>query len=105
MPIERSTRDHARVAPHNVFGEPAGIAERRARPREGVAPAISAGHSQRPIRHCDSAPTVADPKAKIGNDTFSFDYSGGSYVVKWRGQTYTDGDSGKTATTDNVVVM
>ena len=52
-----------------------------------------------------SAERASHPKGKVGNDTFSFDYSRGAYVVKWRGRTYKDGDSGKKATTDNVVVM
>lgn len=106
VPIERSTRDHGRVAPHNVSVNLAGIAQSARAGREKVGRARDIGWT---FAATDptlaAAPTVADPKAKIGNDTFSFAYSGGSYVVKWRGRTYTDGVSGATATTDNVVVM
>ena len=103
VPIERSTRDHSRVAPHNVF---VNLARSPTRARPGRCRARDIGWTFAADRSAlAAAPNATDPKAKVGNDTFSFAYSGGAYVVKWRGQTYNDGDSGKKATTDNVVVM
>ena len=101
VPIERSTRDHTRVAPHNVFVNLHKIADSVKTGRVSDIGWTFAATDPR----WDSAQKASEPKAKVGNDTFSFDYSGGAYVVKWRGKPYKDGDSGKTATTDNVVVM
>jgi hypothetical protein len=101
VPIERSTRDHSRVAPHNVSVNLAGVAK-----------SVKVGHARdigwsfaATDQRWSAAPSAPTPTAKIGNDTFRFDYSGGSYVVEWRGRTYSDGLSGAKATTDNVVVM
>ncbi len=101
VPIERSTRDHSRVAPHNVFVDLDKIADKV---KTGKASGIGWTFAADDPR-LDSAEKAPHPKGKVGNDTFSFDYSGGAYVVKWRGEAYKDGDSGKRATTDNVVVM
>ncbi len=101
VPIQRSTRDNSRVAPHNVFVDLDRIADSVT---AGKASAIGWTFADDDPRW-DTAEKVSDPKTRIGNDTFSFDYSGDAYVVKWRGRAYTDGDSGKRATTDNVVVM
>src|SRR3954453_20404286 len=101
VPIERSTRDHTRVAPHNVFVNLDKIANSV---KAGRVSDIGWTFAARDPRW-DSAEKAADPKGKVGNDTFSFDYSSGAYVVKWRGQASSDGDSGNKATTDNVVIM
>ncbi|GAA3602237.1 DUF3048 domain-containing protein [Microlunatus ginsengisoli] len=101
VPIERSTRDHSRVAPHNVFVNLAGIADAK---KVGRARDIGWTFAAADPRWAAAA-SAPDPKGRVGNDTFSFDYGNGRYVVKWRGQAYVDGDSGAKAMTDNVVVM
>lgn len=101
VPIERSTRDPRRVAPHNVFVDLASIA---ATVKTGPARDIGWTFAADDPRW-DEASKASKPSGKVGNDTFSFVYSGGSYVVRWRGLPYADGDSGTKATTDNVVVM
>lgn len=104
VPIERSTRDHSRVAPHNVFVDLDQIA---GSVKTGKARDIGwtfAAADPRDSRW-ESAAKSSNPTGKVGNDTFSFAYAGGRYVVKWRGQTYKDGDSGRFTTADNVVMM
>ena len=101
VPIERSTRDHTRVAPHNVFVNLDKIANSV---KAGRVSDIGWTFAARDPRW-DSAERTSHLKGKVGNDTFSFDDTGGAYVVKWRGQAYSDGDNGKRATTDNVVIM
>ncbi|HET9650422.1 MAG TPA: DUF3048 domain-containing protein [Microlunatus sp.] len=101
VPIERSTRDRRRVAPHNVFVNLHSIADSV---RTGAARDIGWRFAADDPRW-DPAPAAERPSATVGNDTFTFDWSRHRYGVRWRGQPYTDGDSGKTATTDNIVVM
>ena len=106
VPIERSTRDHARVAPHNVSVNLAAIAQGAKAGRVAIGRARDIGWTfAASAPQWSAAASAPTPSAKIGNDTFTFDYSGGSYVVKWRGRPYQDGLSHAKATTDNVVVM
>ena len=101
VPIQRSTRDFRRVAPHNVFVNLSSIAASakvgKVRP---IGWAFDAGDAR-----WKSAGAAAKPSAKVGHDTFAFDYSNGRYTVRWNGRTYLDGDSGAVSRTDNVVVM
>jgi Protein of unknown function (DUF3048) N-terminal domain/Protein of unknown function (DUF3048) C-terminal domain len=101
VPIQRSTRDRRRVAPHNVFVDLARIA---AAVKTGAARDIGWTFADSDPGWA-SAKHVSHPSARVGNDTFTFDYSAGRYLVKWRGRSYADGDSGRTATADNVVVL
>jgi hypothetical protein len=90
VPVERTTRDRSRVAPHNVFVNVSSIAG-----------SVTMGRAQ-PIGwtfgaddpRWDKAAEEGEPKGRVGNDTFSFDYTEDAYVVKWRGRPYRDGDSG-----------
>jgi hypothetical protein len=101
VPIERSTRDRSRIAPHNVFVDLDRIA---GSVRTGKATDIGWNFAADDPRW-DSAARSTDPRGKVGNDTFGFNYTGGRYVVKWRGQPYQDGVSGRLTTADNVVMM
>jgi hypothetical protein len=96
--IPRSTRDHRRIAPHNVFVDLAALA-RSTKLRE----ATSIGWT-----FSDVAPRGAGAKSvkvHVGHDTFSFGYSSGRYRVRWNGSRYADGDSGAITKADNVVIM
>ena len=98
VPIPRSTRDHSRVAPHNVFVNMAAIA-RSTKLRDAT-----------PIgwTFSDAVPGTASKaalKVRVGHDTFSFGYSAGRYTVRWNGARYADGDTGAITKTDNVVIM
>jgi hypothetical protein len=98
VPIRRSTRDHRRVAPHNVFVDLAAIA-RSTKLRE----ATSIGWT-----FSDVAPRGAaaeSVKVRVGHDMFRFGYSSGRYTVRWNGSRYADGDSGAITKADNVVIM
>ena len=98
VPIPRSTRDHRRVAPHNVFVNVAAI-DRSTKLREATP--IGWTFSE-VVPHAPSATTV---KVRVGHDTFGFGYSSGRYTVRWNGSRYADGDSGAITKTDNVVIM
>jgi hypothetical protein len=98
VPIPRSTRDHRRVAPHNVFVDLAAIA-RSTKLKEATSIGWTFG---------DVAPRGAAAKSvkvRVGHDTFSFRYSSGRYTVRWDGSPYADGDNGAITKADNVVIM
>jgi hypothetical protein len=98
VPIPRSTRDHRRVAPHNVFVNLAAIAQ-----SAKLANATPIGWT-----FSDSAPRGAAAnsiKVRVGHDVFNFKYSSGRYTVRWNGLKYADGDNGAITKTDNVVIM
>jgi hypothetical protein len=98
VPIPRSTRDHSRVAPHNVFVNVAAI-DRSTELREATP--IGWTFSEVVPR----APSAASVKVRVGHDTFGFGYSAGRYTVRWNGSRYADGDNGAITKTDNVVIM
>jgi hypothetical protein len=98
VPIPRSTRDHRRVAPHNVFVNLAAIAQ-----STKLATATPIGWT-----FSESAPRGAaanSAKVRVGHDVFNFKYSSGRYTVRWDGLKYADGDNGAITKTDNVVIM
>jgi hypothetical protein len=98
VPIPRSTRDHRRVAPHNVFVDLAAIAR-----STKLAEAGSIGWT-----FGDAAPrggAANSIKVRVGHDTFGFAYSSGRYTVRWNGARYADGDNHAITKTDNVVIM
>ena len=98
VPIARSTRDHRRVAPHNVFVNLASIAR-----STKLSDAKSIGWTFSDV--VPRAPAATSVEARVGNDTFSFDYSAGRYTVRWNGQRYADGDNRAITKADNVVIM
>ena len=99
VPIYRETRDSRRVAPHNVFVDLASI-ERG----ERLEAATSIGWTF--AKKNEAGGAKADKAAvNIGNDRFDFAYAGGKYTVRWRGERYADGDTGKITKADNVVIM
>lgn len=102
VPIERSTRDHRRVAPHNVFVDLAGLAKSQS--EVGHARAIgwtfSAASDQ-----AGAGTRATEATSRVGHDTFRFDWSGGRWTVRWDGKTYADGDDGHLTKVDNVVVL
>jgi hypothetical protein len=96
--IPRSTRDHRRVAPHNVFVDLSAIAH-----STKLREASSIGWT-----FSDAAPRGAGAKSikvHVGHDAFGFGYSSGRYTVRWNGARYADGDNGAITKTDNVVIM
>jgi hypothetical protein len=98
VPIQRSTRDTRRVAPHNVFVDLDNVAK-----STKLAKATSIGWIFN-----DLAPRAAAARAvkvRVGHDTFDFRYASGRYTVRWNGSRYADGDSGAIAKADNVVIM
>jgi Protein of unknown function (DUF3048) N-terminal domain/Protein of unknown function (DUF3048) C-terminal domain len=98
MPIQRSTRDSRRVAPHNVFVDLDNIAK-----STKLAKATSIGWI-----FDNAAPRAAAAsavKVRVGHDTFDFRYASGRYTVRWNGSRYADGDSGAITEADNVVIM
>ena len=98
MPIERSTRDSRRVAPHNVFVDLDKISK-----STRLASATSIGWI-----FDETAPRAAAARAvkvRVGHDTFDFRYISGRYIVHWNGSRYVDGDSGGITKADNVVIM
>jgi Protein of unknown function (DUF3048) N-terminal domain/Protein of unknown function (DUF3048) C-terminal domain len=98
VPIPRSTRDHSRVAPHNVFVNLAAIAR-----STKLSEASSIGWTfSDVVPHGSEAGSV---KARVGHDTFDFRYSSGRYTVRWNGSRYADGDTRTITKTDNVVIM
>jgi Protein of unknown function (DUF3048) N-terminal domain/Protein of unknown function (DUF3048) C-terminal domain len=98
VPIPRSTRDHSRVAPHNVFVNLAAIARST---KLGDASSIGWTFSDAGPR----GPKATSIKARVGHDTFSFGYSSGRYTVRWNGSRYADGDTHAITKADNVVIM
>ena len=98
VPIPRSTRDHNRVAPHNVFVNMAAIA-RSTKLRE----ATPIGWTFSDV--VPSTPSYTSVKVRVGHDTFGFGYSSGRYTVRWNGSRYADGDTKAITKTDNVVIM
>jgi Protein of unknown function (DUF3048) N-terminal domain/Protein of unknown function (DUF3048) C-terminal domain len=98
MPIQRSTRDSRRVAPHNVFVDLDNIAK-----STKLAKATSIGWI-----FDNAAPRAAAAsavKVRVGHDTFDFRYASGRYTIRWNGSRYADGDSGAITEADNVVIM
>jgi hypothetical protein len=98
MPIQRSTRDSRRLAPHNVFVDLDKIAK-----STKLASATSIGWI-----FGDTAPRAAAARAvkvRVGHDIFDFRYTSGRYTVHWNGSRYADGDSGAITRADNVVIM
>ncbi|MFL6044097.1 MAG: DUF3048 domain-containing protein [Propionibacteriaceae bacterium] len=98
VPIPRSTRDHSRVAPHNVFVNLAAIARST---KLGEAASIG-------WKFSDAGPRglkTTSIKTRVGYDTFSFGYSSGRYIVRWNGFRYADGDTHAITKADNVVIM
>jgi hypothetical protein len=98
VPIPRSTRDHSRVAPHNVFVNLAAIARST---KLGEASSIGWTFSDAGPR----GPKATSIKTRVGHDTFSFGYSSGRYTVRWNGSRYADGDTRAITKADNVVIM
>ncbi|HEU4908767.1 MAG TPA: DUF3048 domain-containing protein, partial [Propionibacteriaceae bacterium] len=98
VPIPRSTRDHRRVAPHNVFVNLAAI-DRSTKLREATP--IGWTFSEVVPR----APSATSVKVRVGHDSFGFGYSSGRYTVRWNGSRYADGDNGAITKTDNIVIM
>jgi hypothetical protein len=99
VPIYRATRDHRRIAPHNVFVDLAKIAKtQRLRRAESIGWTFAAKNDQ-------GGAKVDTITTRVGNDSFRFDYGKGRYTVRWRGVRYADGDSGAIARSDNVVIM
>jgi Protein of unknown function (DUF3048) N-terminal domain/Protein of unknown function (DUF3048) C-terminal domain len=98
VPIPRSTRDHSRVAPHNVFVNLAAIARST---KLGEASSIGWKFSDAGPR----GPEATSIKTRVGHDTFSFGYSSGRYTVRWNGSRYADGDTHALTKADNVVIM
>ena len=101
VPVQRSTRDRRRVAPHNVFVDLGPIA--RSQSEVGRARPIGWTFADEPAQ--GGAPKASRATSKVGHDTFRFDHSRGRYTVRWNGRTYADGDSGALTRCDNVVVM
>ncbi len=96
--ISRSTRDNRRVAPHNVFVDLAQIARRaKAKPARSIGWQFSAAKP--------SGARETKINSSVGHDRFTFAYGKGRYVVRWNGNRYADGDSGRLTRVDNVVIM
>jgi Protein of unknown function (DUF3048) N-terminal domain/Protein of unknown function (DUF3048) C-terminal domain len=97
-PIPRSTRDHSRTAPHNVFVDLAAIA------RSGKLPqATSIGWAFND--DAPPGPAAKAVKVRVGHDTFDFGYTSSRYTVRWNGSMYADGDNGAITKADNIVIM
>ncbi|HET9779789.1 MAG TPA: DUF3048 domain-containing protein [Propionibacteriaceae bacterium] len=97
-PIQRSTRDSRRVAPHNVFVDLDSIAK-----STKLSKAASIGWIFNHTAPRAAAATAV--KVRVGRDTFDFPYTSGRYTVRWDGSRYADGDSGAITKADNVVIM
>ena len=106
VPIQRSTRDRSRAAPHNVFVDLAAIAQSRKLPdATSIGWTFDDAVSRAPGATLRRAQGAASVKVRVGRDTFSFGYSSGRYTVRWNGSSYADGDNGTITKTDNVVIM
>lgn len=102
VPLQRSDRDPSRVAPHNVvvnLDEVQAAAKRVGRGQD-IGWTFAADDPR-----WANATEDATVSGRVGGDEFSFKAADGRYVVRWNGRTYADGDSGRVAATDNVVVM
>ena len=102
VPIERSTRDHRRVAPHNVFVDLASLA--KSETKVGHARSIGWTFSSSTTQ-AKAGAKATKATSKVGHDTFRFDWTGGRWTVRWNGKIYADGDNGKVSKVDDVVVM
>jgi hypothetical protein len=100
-PVQRTTRDHRRVAPHNVFVNLRSLAAAHpTRPAEPIGWVFQADADV--WRDADRA---VRPRSSVGHDDFRFDYARGRYTVRWNGARYADGDSGAVSRAENVVVL
>lgn len=95
--IERSDRDRSRPAPHNVVVDLASLAK-----KYKVAKATDIGLSFDESVP-EGAPKAKSARAKIGNDTFTFEHGPKGYLPTWNGASYGQGKSAARA--DNVVVL
>lgn len=102
VPIQRSTRDPRRAAPHNVFVDLASLA--KSQTKVGDARALGWTFSADPDQ-ADAGQEATRATSRVGHDTFRFDWSGGRWTVRWNGKTYVDGDDGKKTVVDNVVAL
>ena len=98
VPISRSTRDNRRIAPHNVFVDLDAIARTA---KVGAAQSIGWTFD----RDRPDGARATKITSGVGNDKFTFRYAKEGYLVRWQGQTYADGDTGKLARAANVVIM
>lgn len=101
VPIERSDRDHRRIAPHNVFVDVDALARKT---KVGKAQDIGLVFADADPRW-KAAPRQDQVAIKVGMDTTSFRYRDGAYAVSWNANANLDGDTGQAVTTDNVIVM
>jgi Protein of unknown function (DUF3048) N-terminal domain/Protein of unknown function (DUF3048) C-terminal domain len=101
VPILRTTRDSRRRAPHNVFVNLQGIS---ASTNIGKAEPIGWIFRAEDGRWADAA-TAKTIKTRVGHDTFAFEHDTRGYLVRWNGQRYADGDSGRLVRADNIVIM
>ena len=99
VPIERSDRDHRRVAPHNVMVDLKALA---AQHRVGAVRDI--GLRFGPAAGVWAKASAASSAAAIvGHDSFRFDHGPHGYTIRWNAQTYNGG--GGPLTCDNVLVL
>lgn len=101
VPILRTTRDSRRRVPHNVFVDLQRISQTT---NVGKAKPIGWTFRAEDGRWADAA-TAKTFKTRVGHDTFAFEHGAGGYLVRWNGRQYADGDSGRLARADNVVIM
>jgi hypothetical protein len=101
VPIERSDRDSARLAPHNVMVNLKRLAESH---KVGRAQQFGFTFAAKDARWT-SAESAGSVKVKVGMDTTTFGYRNGRYAVSWNGRPNVDGDSRKPVRTDNVIVL
>jgi len=99
VPIERSDRDHSRVAPHNVMVNLRTLAREH---KVGAVRDIGLRFGP-PGRLWSSAPAASKAAVTVGVDRFAFAHGSAGYTVTWNGQAYSGG--GKPLTCDNVVVL
>jgi hypothetical protein len=100
-PVQRTTRDRRRVAPHNVFVNLSSLAAAHpSRPAQPIGWLFDADSAV-----WKDAARIAGPRSRVGHDNFRFDYGGGRYTVRWNGARYADGDSGAVSRAENVVVL
>ena len=101
VPIPRTTRDSRRRAPHNVF---VNLQRISATTDVGKVKPIGWTFRAEDGRWADAA-TAKTIKTRVGHDIFAFEHGTDGYLVRWNGRQYADGDSGRLARTDNVVIM
>jgi hypothetical protein len=102
VPLQRTNRDPSRVAPHNVFVNLDAVADGTS--KVGEARDIGWRFAASDPRW-SKADKDAEATGEVGADRWSFRAENDSYVVRWNGKAYADGDTGTVAATDNVVVM